>query len=385
MDRAGLPRRPQFRPCPLSGGADLNRTYFPALDGLRALAIALVVFHHISFRAFPGGHAGVDLFFVLSGFLITSVMLREYNTAAKINFGAFYIRRTLRLAPALLLMMVLVGIGLLIVPGPGSHELISFVAAATYTMDFVRAFGHVSDLSVYGATWSLAIEEQFYLIWPTLAVILLRRQPRLQLGVLFGLIVLVNILRIALYTHGASQARVYFCIDTRADQLLMGCALALWLNARPDARLLRLVRGLWPFAVAALTAVVFLDVFNRYAPWFEFSIVAVLAAIIILELTQSSDGVLTKVFAAAPVVYIGRISYGIYLWHYPIFLVARHMTSAKLAIIPAAIASVALAALSYQFFELPILRLKQRFEPKGVKAVPGEEPRGLATSGAEAP
>jgi peptidoglycan/LPS O-acetylase OafA/YrhL len=329
--------------------------YRPALDGLRGLAILGVIFRH-AFGVPLGGGFGVDLFFVLSGFLITTLLLEERERTGTISFRAFYRRRALRLLPALVTMLlafVVVDLARAAIEGR-SAVLVDGMRAlglsALYTANFVAAF-HRSALShlPIGQLWSLAEEEQFYLLWPLALAALLRRGlgRRGVMAVLWILIVAVVVERIALTAAHASPDRIYYGPDTHSDGLLLGCLVALAL--RKPSRLAA-DRTLGFAALAALGAV-------AYDPFFKFALVAVITTMasagLVTTVVAQPAGLVARAASVRPLVLIGRISYGLYLWH-GLTLWTVGPGSKWLGVMLAFV----MAALSYRYVEQPFLRRK---------------------------
>src|SRR5262245_21094061 len=201
--------------------------YKPELDGLRAVAVMSVLLMHGGMPGFHWGYIGVDLFFVLSGYLITSILLREQLRTGQISLLSFYQRRALRLFPALaVLCIVFLAYAFFVLRDP-TQGLREIVVVALYLSNWTRAAG-LNFPEWLGHTWSLAIEEQFYLLWPlVLLAISAARRPIPLLLAVAGAIVAVSCWRLTLVMHGASTDRLYNGTDTRADALLMGVALAL--------------------------------------------------------------------------------------------------------------------------------------------------------------
>jgi len=234
----------------------LTLSYTPALDGLRAIAIVAVMIYHASPSLMPGGFAGVELFFVLSGFLITGLLLREQQCHGRIHLGFFYARRVLRLLPALLLMLTIVTtFAWCVLPaGFGSRTLTDALLALGYCVNWARAFD-MRGASLLGHTWSLSIEEQFYVLWPITLILLVKRTGNSRsLTRVLGLSAAVAVIyRILMLTGGASGVRLYNGLDTRADGLLLGCALAAALSSgvidlsRPSVR--RVIQRATPWAI----------------------------------------------------------------------------------------------------------------------------------------
>src|ERR1700677_2490575 len=209
---------------------------WPALDGLRAFAVLTVMAAHLNDPTlFPGGGLGVDVFFVISGFLITSILLGEQDKRGRVGFGAFYARRALRLFPALVVVLAVVAV----VCATDSHIFLAHETLAgipwivLYAGNWLRAFSHAASLGVLGHTWSLAVEEQFYLIWPVIFVFGIGRigDRRRAAALLVSAALAVMAYRAVVLAHGWSINRVSNGSDTHCDGLLLGCALALWLTS----------------------------------------------------------------------------------------------------------------------------------------------------------
>jgi peptidoglycan/LPS O-acetylase OafA/YrhL len=331
--------------------------YRPALDGLRACAVLPVLLFHGGAPGFGWGWVGVDLFFVLSGYLITRILLQEQAATGRIDLLGFYRRRALRLLPALALLCAafLVYAAVIGVAWHGAREVL---VVTFYVGNWTRAFG--LGLPQYlGHTWSLAIEEQFYMLWPLLMIALAAgaRVPS-ALRVVAIMIVAVAGWRILLHLWGAHPDRLYNGSDTRADALLVGAALALVL-ALPAraARLAALARYAW------LPAVVVIVALPALLPWDHrlmllggYSMLALAAAIILTAALD--DGPSARRLGDPRLVWIGQRSYGLYLWHYPIMLAARTQfqvpEGVTLTLIEVAGAFLC-ATLSYRFIERPLL------------------------------
>ena len=349
---------------------------FAALDGLRGLAIAVVMIFHVGFSWARGGSVGVDVFFVLSGFLITLLLMQEWEKHHRISLGRFYARRALRLYPALLLVIGAVLIYTQVAAHPIGIRPFSVVILGPllYITDLQGASGHIPGLTLTEHTWSLAIEEQFYLLWPPLLVLLLACGARVRhlLGIVLGLTAASAVLTTILWTGSRSLDRVYSGPDTRAQALLLGCALALvtsagWLPSKRWVNALLQVIGV--AAVAFLVAYTiggsFRDAWNYSG--YGLLLVALAAAAVIAAAIADAGGPIARVMALPPLVALGRISYGLYLWHWPIFLVLNSAylgTSFLQTQLIRFSVTVAVTLLSYWLVEQPFLRLRHRFRPR---------------------
>jgi peptidoglycan/LPS O-acetylase OafA/YrhL len=203
-----------------------NLRYVPELDGIRGFAILAVIMYHAHVPFFRGGFIGVDIFFVLSGFLITSLLVREFNSRQHIDLKNFYVRRILRLVPALVVFLAsFASISMLMLDADKARSnIIDTLIALFYVTNWSWAF-HIHPPEFLAHTWSLAIEEQFYFIWPVLLITLLRL-ARSHMNVIFSVILLLLsswLTRIFLAVGGASLDRLYNGLDTRGDELLVGC------------------------------------------------------------------------------------------------------------------------------------------------------------------
>jgi peptidoglycan/LPS O-acetylase OafA/YrhL len=343
--------------------------HVPALDGLRGIAVMLVVLLHASLlmpryrgytHAVKGGWLGVDIFFVLSGFLITALLLGEYHRARRVRFGAFYVRRALRLLPALWVLLAVQVVYNLAVPGRGSERK-TVTWALLYIANWQATWDLFSVNSQLGHLWSLAIEEQFYLVWPWLLVGLVAlKRPRVAAAIIATGIAITVVHRIDLANHSAFW-RLLARTDTRADSLLIGCLLA-WAWTYGLIRR-RMAIAAW-IAVLALVACVWRGEPTQ-AFWYYggFTLFAALVAVVILASVEGEwSG--TRLLSLRPLVEIGRVSYGLYLWHLPIFwAVARQNGWAPLTRAAVGVALTAAATvISWKLVERPAQRLRRRFE-----------------------
>jgi peptidoglycan/LPS O-acetylase OafA/YrhL len=337
--------------------------YRPALDGIRAVAIACVVLNHTF--GFPAtGFTGVDVFFVLSGFLITTLLLDEYALAGPVSLPDFYRRRALRLLPAL---FVLLGVFLAfsfcsaVVRGGSLDEALFGVAAGIGYFSNIAMAAEPSSLEMPNALrhlWSLAIEEQFYLLWPPILFLLLRARLRLAMVVLAAGIVLSAAQQVRLTLDGASDARVAFGTDTRITSILIGCMLAALLATAARARVESLGKTLAPLVLSCFLALLFIAPdLTFFTPWVL--LLGLSAAGLILRALDGSS-LLAKALSLRPMVFLGRISYSLYLWHIPVYVALGVGTTAELMDIPALGLALACAIASYYLVELPFLRRKRR-------------------------
>lgn len=322
--------------------------YVRALDGVRAIAIVAVLGAH--FFGLPGGGYGVDLFFVLSGFLITTLLLEEHSRSGTISLAGFYLRRVRRLMPAFFAMVVFVAV----IEGElmGTGRFVEFLAAgALYGANIARAyFPSTIAATPLDHTWSLAMEEQFYLVWPPILALLLRRRMTVEkitraLAVAF---VILAAYRIVLVLLNVSTERIHYSPESHADGLVIGCLLAV---AR--ARGLRIPGwAAWP----ALTLItVALGGGKIVGPQLSLALVLplveVAAAVLILAVTAT--GRIGSALSFGPIVWIGTISYSLYVWHQP----ARWITGSRT--VPGLALSLVLAIFSFYVIERPFRRQRE--------------------------
>lgn len=374
----------------------------PALDGLRAIAVGLVLVGHGGVPGVSGGFIGVDIFFVLSGFLITSLLLDELGRSGRIDLTGFWIRRARRLLPALVLMVLSVGAAREFLPYQSLDGLRGDAIAAFAWVANWRFVAQKTDYFTQGApsplqhTWSLGVEEQYYILWPVLliAVTLLlaaraRRyfakitvgHVRLAAFVIATLGAAASAAAAMVFTSDATRDRIYFGTDTRAQALLVGAA-ASALLVRDWSALNRgwcLIRTRWGRRIARVLPIVgvaALAALTHYATGSagEFRhglliVVAVAAVLVVAPVALEQRGMLARALAWRPLVWLGAISYGVYLWHWPIFLVLNGERTgwSGLGLFGARCAvTLAVAGVSYWAIEQPI----RRWRPQRVPLLP---------------
>ncbi|MFL5943129.1 MAG: acyltransferase family protein [Gaiellaceae bacterium] len=348
-------------------------SYRPGLDGLRALAVIGVFVYHARIDWMPGGFLGVDLFFVLSGYLITSLLLVEWEARNRIDLRRFWLRRARRLLPALVLVVLAALIlSAIFARADLAHTRSDAVSSLLYYTNWHLIIANHSYFVLHGSPsllqhlWSLAVEEQFYLIWPLLLVpglVLVgrKRLPMLVIAAIVGSAALMW----TLYNPYGDPSRVYYGTDTRAFLLLMGILLALVWPA--IERLRRAVPLLELLGVAALVGTVLL--FRQMQDYDQTLYrggdvaAAFCFAVLIAAVAHPQTGI-SQALGIAPLRWLGERSYGIYLWHLPIviLLLGVNARPSPALVLAAAALVVAAAALSYRFVEEPIRRgrLQQR-------------------------
>jgi peptidoglycan/LPS O-acetylase OafA/YrhL len=316
-------------------------TYMPALDGVRAFAVLSVMAYHGGVSFLPAGFFGVDAFFVLSGFLITTLLVTEWSGAHHLALRAFWARRARRLLPALLVMLVFVVLYARLAAAPGTYPGLRWdsIAALFYSANWrfivsgTNYFVQTGPVSPLLHTWSLAIEEQFYIVWPILVLGIMRfrhgrskRALQVLLAVsVFGAV--ASAIEMALvFDPAGDPTRVYFGTDTHAQCLLVGTALATWLALwRRPARPALSLRAKRMLSVAGLAGVLTCAWAWSHLQYGQslvfrggFLIVSVSVAAVILSGVLHPAGVVARGLSWTPLRFIGRISYGMYLWHFPL-------------------------------------------------------------------
>jgi peptidoglycan/LPS O-acetylase OafA/YrhL len=323
---------------------------------LRAIAVSTVVAAHLEIPFMPGGIIGVDIFFVLSGFLITSLLLEERRRYGRVNHAEFYRRRALRLLPALALLIPVVAVVSQVAPTVGPHIADLTVGGIPwvilYAANWARATG--TQLGLFGHTWSLAIEEQFYLVWPWVLWVLVGHGFRYRRALAVGIaaIACVAAFRAFLWASGSGVDRTYNGSDMRADALLVGCVIAL---ARHAGVNLRVPSAFYAVATAFLAYVIATASPNSAFLYVGgLTLIAGAAGVIIIGLLQHP-----RMLTAAPLVWLGRISYGVYLWHYPIVVVMPVQWDLSVRVVVVIVATLAAAGLSWWIVERRFLALKR--------------------------
>jgi peptidoglycan/LPS O-acetylase OafA/YrhL len=341
--------------------------YRPDIDGLRALAVLSVVIYHVSPHSLPGGFLGVDIFFVISGYLISLIVFRE-QAAGTFSFVDFYVRRIRRLLPALaavLLAVLVFGAFALFADEYrrlGKHALASIVFMLNFQlMSETGYFDVVSDAKPLLHLWSLSIEEQFYLLWPALLIMFGRIRWRVGLIIV---LLCISSLFFSIYLAESNRDTLYFHPVARFWELLIGAALAyhhhrFGVNALPP-----IIDNVWmrhALSVIGLTAVIWaLLGFNGKMPHpGMLTLVPLLGAALLIA--SGGAAVVDRVLALKPVVWIGLISYPLYLWHWPVLSYIRIMesgTPSKFFLFVGVGVSMLLAALTYQFIEKPLSKVQ---------------------------
>lgn len=347
-----------------------------SLDGLRGATVIIVFVSHMEvilpiprLAVVPGGTVSLDSFFVLSGFLITALMLREQARTNRVNTGGFYRRRAIRLLPPLMAVLVFQAV-FAYASGVSYHEeWTSLLSVTFYYSNWKLAF----NSNVLGGSiapglqhlWSLALEEQFYLIWPwvTIYFLTIRAKLRTVVIVLVSLIVAISLHRALMYNGANSWYADFIRTDTRSDGILLGCLVAhVWIRGREPKRAIALCGWL-----AAIFLVICLPLVNTTAPFLFYGgidAIDLACALLILALLDGKwKG--SWFFSLRGFVILGTVSYAFYLWHLPIFFAIRYYGGGWpewVRVVVAVTATVTMTALSWLFIEKPALEWKDRIE-----------------------
>ena len=357
-----------------AGTADEPRLrYVPAIDGLRALAVSAVLAYHAGIGWARGGFLGVDVFFVISGYLITGLLLADYRRTSRLRVLQFWRRRARRLLPALLLLLVGVSVAVpLLATDQGFRLRADVLAALGYVSNWRLIFEHQSYFQSLGRPpllqhlWSLAVEEQFYLLWPLVLALLLKwREPRRLAGPILGLAAASAVLMAVLHDPTGDPSRVYYGTDTRVAGILVGAALAcvpLRWKAKDTSPMPwqgrvaleavggAVLGGLW-------LCVSRVDQFDPLLYRGGFVGAAVLAGMALVIASHPRSWVAAGL-GSRPLVWLGRRSYAVYLWFWPVFMLTRPhsdvpLTGMPLLALRMAI-TLALATASYRWVEQPV-------------------------------
>lgn len=333
--------------------------YVPSLDGLRAIAIILVLFLHANFRLGTNGGLGVAVFFALSGFLITTLLLEEFHKTSTISFKGFYVRRTMRLFPPLYMLLAIVFIyAIFFRTGIDQHNIFKdIIASGLYFYNIARALGWCTKEILLYHTWSLSVEEQFYLIWPFILFLCIKIKALKKLHFFLTLfILLVWVLKPLGYIPFVAGSII-------KESIFIGCLGALWRWNNDSPKNIPEIVILLLFALILIMGVV-----PFALPYYDsfFNICSIFSVIIILHLVNNTKGITSKFLSNKTMVFLGKISYSLYLWHLPVFrLFYYHSTLPPLvSFVLKFVVSFVLAILSWYTVEKATTALGRKLSNK---------------------
>ncbi len=349
--------------------------YIPGLNGLRAIAVLIVIAAHFGIsKLIPGGF-GVTVFFFISGFLITRLLIAEKKAKGKIGLKQFYIRRLIRLYPALI-AMVIPTTAYFMLMGYGGPTLTEFAAALGYFTNFfqvaIRSAGDPLPFMSWTHLWSLAVEEHFYLVFPLIVVACGVVTKSLR-NTLLAIIILVPLWRFIIVGSDLNVSVPdynYMMSDARFDSLAWGCLLTVLLDKAGDIKKFKPLIGWGAIAAGfAFLAVSFLCRDETFRCVWRYSLQGGALFLLFLNLYYfRALGFTFKILEWAPIAWIGTVSYGLYLWHFPVLDAARRLFDNEITIIAVAIiASVVITAISFYCVEQPFTALRKRFGAHIVK------------------
>lgn len=347
--------------------ANLKASKLPRIDGLRAVSALLVILYHYGYTFIPAGF-GVMVFFVISGFLITWLLLKEREKSGTVSLKNFYIRRALRIFPAFYCFWICVTVLLIVL-----HRSIIWpqaISSFCYVANYYQGL-HGYPSTAYALTWSLSVEEQFYLLWP-LTFLLLSKSPKKLAITVCAMIGAVWIYRLTLhFTHLAPEEYIYTSFDTRIDHLLIGCALAIALRFGFLSRVwLQLGRRSAWMGATLLLILGSMSLGYRYGIAYRntagFIVDPMLVAVLLVQLLSFTSR-WTTWLDWPPIAYLGTISYATYLYHEVAMgavgaLVHRFQLPQWVTLAGGLAVVYAVASISYVIIERPCLRMKDRFQ-----------------------
>lgn len=349
-----------------------NAFYIPSLDGMRAIAFLMVFLSHAGLGHFIPGGLGVTVFFFISGYLITSLLRREYETTQAINLKYFYIRRIFRIWPAFYLVLFF-GAGLTMLGFlEGEIKLSAFLSQCLHVTNYYAIFfGNFGMTGGSGVYWSLGVEEHFYLIFPLLYIYLLRSriQAKQQLAIFLGLCACVLMWRcVLIFGWDANEVRTFYATDTRLDSLLFGCALAVYANPifEPEFFSERVIKAyLLPLGIV-LVGFSLIYRAPEFRETFRYTLQGIgLFPIFVAAILFPNWGIF-KVLNLKWVRFVGVLSYSLYLVHFTVIQAVNHYFHALSAFELGGLSFVitfALAYLIYQWIEMPFGRMRKHFTP----------------------
>ena len=378
----------QAADAPLRAGQSRKIGYIPEFDGIRGVALLIVLISHTAvlyratrWSAIPGGFLALDMFFVLSGFLITALLLREQAQTGSLNFRAFYRRRALRLLPALVVVLAAHWCYSILTDLPQDLERSTLLAVALYYLNWKIAAGQ-EYVAAFGHLWSLSIEEQFYIVWPCVIAwgLHVRRRLSLVIIILLAVIAYVAVARGLMLESGMKWSHLYVRTDARAEGLLVGALLAhMWVRGATPTRLV--IPLAWIASAFLAWCLIFVQPQDAELYAGLFTAIAFAWGVIMLAILETPWSI--KGLLRLPVLRVlGRVSYGCYLWHFPVYVAVRRHTPDW----PAAWRIVVAVLLTALATYLSWVLIERRFlARKGDPARPGSRAQSPAPTSAAEP
>jgi peptidoglycan/LPS O-acetylase OafA/YrhL len=348
--------------------------YIPAIDGLRALAVAAVLLYHSGLGWLPGGFLGVEVFFVISGYLITSLLIADHRSNGHVSLGGFWRRRARRLLPAVFTLIIATLVySVIFLPGEVAALRGNALAGFLYASNWYQIFHEQSYFESLGRPsllkhlWSLGVEEQFYLIWPVVfSLVLARIKPRYAFALILAGALASSAIMAYKFDPASDPSRIYYGTDTRASGLLFGAALAfVWQAGHLPARaslLFKQTADVWG-VVALIGLICFAATINeRDALLFRggFVIVGIATTMLLAAAVHPDASFLRRVLGRQPLLWLGTRSYSVYLWHWPVFMLTRPGFEVSMNEVPVFALRLAITAVlaeaSYRLIEMPVRR-----------------------------
>lgn len=342
--------------------------YIPGLDGIRCFAVMIVTIAHCGYEHIIPGGMGVTIFFFISGFLITRLLLAETEAKERVNLKNFYIRRFLRLLPAYFTLIIVTA--LVLFANGLAPKLWEWITALTYTMNYYYAYlGFTGEARVapWEHLWSLAVEEHFYFFFPLLVVAFRKSLDKLMY-ILVGVCVAALAWRFVTFSVlGWPYTYNYVATETRFDSIAWGCLLSIWLHLRPNSEWQKRLTGVVPFCIGGafiLASLLIRDETFRATARYTFIGIGLFLGVLNLYYLQLLKPIVS-LLEIKPIAWIGRVSYGLYLWHMPVIAWVAVYTpletgTASFTLVATA-ASLIITAISYYAVERPVIGLRKKY------------------------
>ncbi len=342
------------------------RKYIPELDGLRALSVLVVITSHMHARIWKHacGGLGVVVFFVLSGYLITTLALREEEESGAVSLKAFYLRRSFRIFPLYFLILGVYAM-LIYVLHFGAARAQDMTKSLPYLLTYMQEFAHARHDFVmpYYQTWSLGIEEKFYLVWPLLAFVLLKRH-RVHLA-----LALASLFAVTAYFAGTLDSSLPYSV-VPYGHILIGCCLALLQSQLNFAR----IRAMWPLVLATLLILHTVVIPRYYDQKLWMTLYALFVAVLVGIVVQT-ESPLNRMLSWRPLVFVGKVSYGVYLIHILCLnVVEKFVKQPVLAYLGTCALAVGIAAVLHFTFEQPLINIGRRLSARAMQASDERKP-----------